>query len=284
MTFLYAIVVSAVLLWSIPSYASVTLPFSTTHNCAEQDQNSGGWVTCDGLAAGGGWTTSLGAVEQITTAANYPSGGGGRGQRHWHGNGTNNTSGSISYTITNPSTELWARWHYRYQSGTAMASSGGSHKVIYFRGAGCNGNSGGCYFLFDGQTALRITVAGTNFGNGGTYGWNDLMGGVNSADGLWHCNEVHVKVVGAGTSIAQWWIDGVLRLDQSSVNFGGTGVGFDSFFLPENAVLTTPGGADMFEDIDDVALQTTGPIGCLAGATSARFDGSAHLSGGVRIQ
>ena len=83
-----------------PAFALITLPFSTTYDCAEQTQFDGIWVTCQGLGRAGDWTTKNGGKEQISSAANYPGGGGGRGQRHWIGNSIDNTngSGSISYS------------------------------------------------------------------------------------------------------------------------------------------------------------------------------------------
>lgn len=54
---------------------AVTLPFSTTYNCAENNQDSGNWPNCDGLSAWGGWHAVAGSGEQITTAANYSVGG-----------------------------------------------------------------------------------------------------------------------------------------------------------------------------------------------------------------
>lgn len=255
------------LTWPTLGLAAVTLPFSTTYDCAEQQQADGTWVTCDGLSSSGGWTTSNGAKEAITTSANYSSGGGGRGQRHWIGDGTNNNSGSIHVGINSPPQVMYVRFYFRYQSGISM--SGGSHKILYFTGSDCSGNAGGCYFAFEGTGNFRLTVAGSNYDNGSTWGWNDLHGGA-SSDGNWHWVEVMVNRT-AGTAKA--WFDGTLRLDQSSVTYGGSGAGFSGFELPENAVVST-GGTDKFEDIDDLAIQTTGPIGALSGGGSGGGGGS----------
>jgi hypothetical protein len=63
-------------------------------------------------------------------------------------------------------------------------------------------------------------------------------------------------------------VDGVLQLNITDVNMKGS-TGFSYFHLPENHQFTTGGGAccDMFEDIDDVAIRTTGPIGPIVGTS-----------------
>jgi hypothetical protein len=71
---------------------------------------------------------------------------------------------------------------------------------------------------------------------------------------------------GGSNGIVEWWVDGNRRLNRTDVRYGNFGVGFDGFSLTSNGVLATVGGADMFEDIDDVAVSKTGRIGC-TGAT-----------------
>ena len=96
--------------------AAVDLPWSTTYDCLEWDQSQGS-PSCDGLALGGGWTCE-GLGEQITSDANYPNGAGGKGQRHWKGDGIDNvTSGGLSLAFQTPQKELWIRWYMRYEEG-----------------------------------------------------------------------------------------------------------------------------------------------------------------------
>src|SRR5688500_1127099 len=86
----------------VPALALINLPWSTTFNCPEWNQSLGllaSIVKCNGLAGGGAWTSSAGSKEQITSAANNPSGGGGRGQRSWIGDGVNNGSGGMSVSF-----------------------------------------------------------------------------------------------------------------------------------------------------------------------------------------
>lgn len=252
-------------LLSTPALASIALPFSTSFDCAEQDQSqwTSGWVTCDGLSRDGNWTTSpTPAYEQITSAANRAGGGGGRGQRHWIGDGTNNSSGSIAYSFSSPVPQVYVRWYVRFQQGLAMANSGGSHKFFYFNGTQCQGHASGCYLLMQPNNILLV-VAGTAYQDS-TFGWNDLHGGVNSADGQWHCMEVFAQTNAAGTGVVKWWVDGTLRLDKNNVDFRSPYGGFYGFTMPSNGVFNTSVDSDgnMFEDIDDVKIQTTGPIGC----------------------
>src|SRR5437867_9355689 len=81
---------------------TITLPWSTTYNCLEMVQGTSPWNAypaplCDSIQSFGGWTAN-GQGEQITSAANNPGGGGGRGQRQWVCDGSNCNSGS---TIVN---------------------------------------------------------------------------------------------------------------------------------------------------------------------------------------
>lgn len=271
-------------------HASVTLPFTTTYNCAEQQQADGTWVTCDGLNSFGGWTTSLGAKEQITTAANYSGGGGGRGQRHWIHDGKNDNSGSVSYSITNAGTELYIRWYFRFQTGLGLGPTTGPHKMLYFNP--CANNGGGCYFALA-DTTVRLTVAANNFDNGATWGFNNMMGG-STSDGNWHWVELHVKKISntGADGIVEAWFDGVKRLDRNNVvfNSGGSDPGplgsFDGFTLPENGEFSIAGGVDKFEDLDDVAIRSTGPIGALSGSggTLALFLSQAFFVSTYTIQ
>ena len=101
--------------------AVVNLPWSTTYNCPEWKSSDGQNPGCDGLWGGGGWTCDNGdgtvREEQITALANYPGGAGGKGQRHWLGDGVNNTSGGVWASFPAPQSELWVRWYMRYEHG-----------------------------------------------------------------------------------------------------------------------------------------------------------------------
>jgi hypothetical protein len=66
----------------------------------------------------GGWAPSgHPAGDQITLAANNPAGGGGRGFRHWRGDGVNVNGGGISINFPGSYSEMWMRFYMRYQAG-----------------------------------------------------------------------------------------------------------------------------------------------------------------------
>ncbi|MFZ3066075.1 MAG: fibronectin type III domain-containing protein, partial [Nitrospirota bacterium] len=109
--------------------AAVNLPWSTTYNCPEWKQADGN-PNCDGLTAYGGWVTTDGKEEQITSAANYPGGAGGRGQRHWLGDGSANNSGGTKIEFTSPQSELWIRWYMRFQTGFTWSDLQ-NFKILY---------------------------------------------------------------------------------------------------------------------------------------------------------
>lgn len=260
---------------SSPTWGAVDpANFSTTYNCAEQQQADGTWVTCDGLDSAGGWTTTAGAKEQITTAANYASGAGGRGQRHWIGNGTNNNSGSIKYAFTARAEHYYMRWWVRWESGFQLGSSG--QKLLYWNNDGgsnhCQGHTSGCYMLIRNTNIMLHVGGGPDVGFGaGNYqnsvsgwGYQDLMGGAGS-DGAWHCMQIEADTNAAGTGVIRWWIDDTLRLEYTNVSYGSPYSGFGGFYFPENAVAVTVGGNDMYNDLDDVEISTTSLPSCTIG-------------------
>lgn len=247
------------LIWS-NAHAAITLPFSTTFDCAEQDQSSGGWVDCDGLSAAGAHTTSLGAESQITSAANYSLGGGGRGHRYWIGPGSNNNSGGIDFELAIPQTELYIRWYVRWESGLDLDDS---QKVLYSIGGG---SATEVYFdLGDNNDMVRVVSSGDVIAFADGFGWSDLNGGSDASDGAWHCFEVRIKNNAvAGTDVVTWWIDGVQRLNATNVSFNSNDA-IVVFGVPSNQRAHNFSG-DKFNDTDDFAVRTTGPIGCLSAA------------------
>ena len=105
------------------SLAGTDLPWSTTFNCAEWAYPAAGpsGGDCTGLSyawPGDGCTTDTPSKkEQVTSAANMASGGGGRGQRNWVGDGTNISSNGLKVVFNTMQTEFWMRWYMRYESG-----------------------------------------------------------------------------------------------------------------------------------------------------------------------
>jgi hypothetical protein len=238
-----------------PTYAVVPLPWATTYDCPEQQAPSP-TLNCDGMSWYGGWTTSNGNSEQITSAANYLAGGAGRGQRHWIGDGINNTSGGtrISFPSTN---EFWIRFYVRYQQGFGWNTTASSinHKIIYPIAVSHSGNWYAFGFI---ENMFGIQTNGNNIKS--TTSWSDIFGA--QSDGTWHAMEFHVKAntaTGTNDGVAEGWLDGVLQFSVQNRNFDPYRA-WDYLVIGENH-RTPANGADMYVDIDDVAISVTGPIG-----------------------
>lgn len=246
------------------SHADITIPFSSTFNCPEQSQSTAGWVNCDGMTKAGDHTSSSGSESQITTAANYPGGGGGRGHRYWIGPGDNNNSGSIRFDFdSTPTREMWVRWYVRWEAGLDLNNS---QKVLYIIG----GNNLQIYFdIGDNENKIRVVSSGNIMVGQEGFGWLDLNGGSAQSDGAWHCFEIYVKNnTTAGTDILTWWIDGVQRAHTSTATFNSNDP-VRGFGLPANQRAHNI-SRDYFNDTDDIAISTTGRIGCIGGPAAPK--------------
>jgi hypothetical protein len=241
--------------------------FNTTYNCAVDTTYP---VACgSGVASYGSWTTSNGNPEQIVLAANYSLGAGSNGQRHWNGQASGNTNGSGGIAISGFGTqqELYIRWYVRWESGVKLGGDTApilrEHKIVYFVGSACGNGAGGCYWNIR-ASSFDFAVAGNPYsGTGGGWDGAQMFNASNaSSDGRWIRMEVHMvnETGGLNNGVAQWWIDGVLVLNHTDIDFNSTG--FDSFVIPENGQFTVANPAvDMYEDFDDIAVGTVGPIG-----------------------
>ncbi|HJX18604.1 MAG TPA: hypothetical protein VJ437_10455 [Acidiferrobacterales bacterium] len=249
--------------------AAVTLPWSTTYNCPDWTQSDGlyGVVNCDDLSGAGGWTCDNGdntvREEQIAAAANYPSGGGGKGQRHWLGDGITNNSGSMRIALTTLEPEIWIRWYIRYEHGFTWNSLV-TQKLLYINSAGPNAVV--VHFAWSDELQISSRDYGGYYASGPGNGWNTIMaaGGTDArgnkmSDGKWHLYEIHLKTDTNGTDgIAEMWVDGIRRVAVTNANFGARG--FNYVGIGENAI-DPLNGRCMAVDYDDIAIRTTGPIG-----------------------
>lgn len=230
---------------------AVTLPWSTTYNCPETDQFQQGWPNCDGLGVWGLWTAN-GKGEQITTAANNPLGGGGRGQRQWNGDGHNVVSGGARISFS-PVNEIYVRWYMRYQLGYKWEHLS-YDKILYFSGTNIPEFYSEDYWNFyvSGYDHT-IPSAGFSTANGGATG-----------DGKFHCYEIHEKInPGTNDDIGEFWLDGTYKGRVTGFDYNGP---FTGFGIGENQD-SPANGTTAYVDFDDIAIQTTGPIGCLSSAT-----------------
>jgi hypothetical protein len=177
----------------------------------------------DGIRGNGAWTTRNGSLDQITAAANNPAGGGGRGFRHWVGDGLNNAAGGIVVSF-GPVSEMWFRYYIRFQSGFTWGR-GVNMKTIY-----CNrGQPGTFYFgLHDGVIGGHVEVDRTG-GSGNHLSrvtWAQWQHG-RTGDGKFHVLEVHAKMNSTGASsdgTFEFWLNGTRIYSNSAVRFA-TSVG-----------------------------------------------------------
>ena len=247
------------------STTELPMVFHTTFDCADWNQSMGlsEAVVCgrgDGIRGNGAWTTRNGALDQITAAANYAGGRGGKGFRHWVGDGRNNGGGGIVVTFQ-PTREMWFRYYIRFQGGFAWADGVINMKTIY-----CNrGEPGTFYFgLHDGVIGGHVEVDRTGIGNKlSNVTWAQWQGGA-LGDGKFHALEVHARMNTTGTSsdgLLEYWLDGRRIHSDSTVHFAdSTGATFTNCAVGENHNRPA-NGADAYVDFDDVAVSRTGYVG-----------------------
>jgi len=236
------------------SFAGVNIPWSTTYNCGEWSQG-GESPSCDGLRGYGNWTCS-GNREHITSAANNPNGGGGKGQRHWEGDGTNRNSGSLAIEFNSLQPELWVRWYMRYEKGFKWSP------LIYDKWLYFNpGEARAVVPEWHGEnTNIWVNTSG-NHRSSAANGWFAVMNGPTS-DGRWHYYEIHLKMDTNGKNgVAEMWIDGNIKLSYGNVNFGTAG-GWTYIVIGENQ-RSPNNGRCMFVDFDDIKISNQGYIGPL---------------------
>lgn len=255
--------IAIVLIWIGVANATITLPWSTTFHCAEWVCCS--TVNCDGFYKHGDWHSSGGHYEQITTAANYSGGGGGRGQRHWVGDGQSDNSGGLRVDFDKGYPEIWFRFYVRFQSGLTWAAPLGFLKIAYVNVATSY------YDECDwprGWDDSGICLNGRDHLGGVGTGWDTIMAngaivnGHHTSDGQWHCFEYHLKVDTNGSNgIWQLWIDGVLKVNETNMDYGGSN--FTRILFGSNHTAMANGG-DRYIDYDDIAISNTGYIGSVS--------------------
>jgi hypothetical protein len=241
-----------------PSAQSTSPLFSTTFNCPDWRQSLGlaDVDVCalgDGIAGAGAWTTSAGSEDMITLAANRPGGGGGKGFRHWRGDGYNNDGGGLAISLPIPVNKMSVRFYMRYQAGfTWAAGHPGGTKETYWKSG-----TGSIYFGFSGGV-LRFVANGLPYNSSIT--WNDIMGG-STGDGLWHVYDYFVQTDTNGTNgLGKIWVDGKLVFDRNDLNWhNGT---WQSFLLGSNQE-TPANGKDNYTDYDDITV-TAGSLTTIA--------------------
>lgn len=236
--------------------------WSTTYDCADWKTSDGFDIGCDGLKKSGDIKCQPGNVEeQITAAANNPNGGGGKGQRHWLGDGHNILSGGTQLLFTTPQSEIWVRWYTKYPLGfTWEGGRPSGSKLLYFHSDSTPLNTIAPYVMFQYNWMSIIFNPRNDHSADGT-GWTHIMGG-DKGDGLWHLYEVHLKKDTNGNNgVAEMWVDEVKILSVSDLSYGNA-TGITQFSIGNNASYPLNGQCTPV-DYDDIAISTTGYIGPL---------------------
>lgn len=227
----YIIVVLLILvLLSTNCNADITFTngkWETTFDCAEWGRQDGA-LTCDdmnagldcedysylsGCEVGGCGTDCLSLEEEITTSANYPLGGGGRGMLHKlcgcpEATLSTSSSGGVR-VLFSPARELWIRSYMKWgPNRTWIDSQGADMKVFY---------------IYDdiGETQNIIAWHEGILGSAPQGGWSTQAdwsrspfewedvhgGGTKTGNNQWVYIEVHVKMDTDGTDgIYEVWI------------------------------------------------------------------------------
>lgn len=242
----------------VNSHAGVSLPWSSTYNCSDWLSYSAA-LSCDGFEKNLS-TTIGGHYEEITAAANYPGGAGGKGQRHWVGDGTNVNTGGTYLTFNSSQNNIWIRWYIRYQSGFKW--SGGApqyQKLIYFD------DGAGKSYLGPYYDEFRLYAQGSQIMPVSTNGGWPAMYPSRVSDGSWHCMEIHINPSGTSNGVLQYWLDGQLKLDARNLNIN-SGAALRGFELMSNQYSPANGGY-YYIDIDDIEISNSGYIGPISGST-----------------
>ena len=202
--------------------------WKTSFDCPEWDQ-ADDWsnLECNDLIVAGAWTCSDDFGEhggQITADAQNPLSRGGRGFRHWQGDGNNNNSGGINIVFDSPQPEFWIRWYHRYEAGFQWSETYGRmphyDKILYIwtekpHNAIFPSHPSGDRWRIATQAPSGAAASAEGIG------WQYTMGGEQS-DGEFHVHEAYVKMDTDGTDgIARLWIDGELIVESFEMNYSG---------------------------------------------------------------
>lgn len=254
--------------------AGIDLPWETTFDCPEWEFDTPK-LDCDGLQTGGAWA-ACDKRSQITIDANMAAGGGGRGQRHWVGDGVNVNSGGVRVYFNNPPNEIWMRWYMRYEEGFEWSSIN-YDKILYMylypRSAGVE-LIPEWYGWDRWRNGLQGHTSGNIVSEEGS-GWDSTMtsGALSNShrvsDGKWHYFELHIKIDTNGSNgIHEMWIDDTKIISKFDCDLAGASdgvTGFAYITIGENQ-RNPSNGRCMAVDYDDIKISATGRIGPIDGS------------------
>lgn len=200
------------------------------------DAISDGWHCGDTTPTG--WTSQAGCDSDIYDGITHwcgevTSGGrSGNSLKMWRKNGfTNGYCGYLNKALTesefnNHYRELYVRMYMKFPSAwDANLPAGQTHKLnrYYTRSIYNESNTGEWLWDVKGSTFKTgsFSFYGFNYGDAGTsVYYTDTLSNLGVLDGNWHCYEIRMKMNTAGNDNAtvQFWIDGVLVYNNSTMN------------------------------------------------------------------
>lgn len=232
--------------------------------------------------------------EEIISAANNPSGLGGKGQRHYLGCTAttcfNSLSGGTVVNINNAPHEIWMRWYMRFQNGFYAGSNGLEHFKVFFIDANNDDGHGirnvPCDFNNYNNKLRGLTYATTPtvYGYTNGIGFLTINGGA-YGDGNFHAYEFHIKLDTNGADgVYELWIDGNQKIDNHSTNLvGGQADKYIHYIIiGSNAGYIDCGTPPCYwyVDFDDIVISTTGYIGLVnASSSNNTFNQSVYNTG-----
>jgi hypothetical protein len=211
-----------------------------------------------------------GNCDAILTAANNSTGRGGKGFRHYVGDGFDVNGGGIRIQLPNaPLIEFWFRWYERWETGFTWSGGEPQFEKDWYVDPLASGTAAHAIGKTSGGAVYGTTMFSPSsanlYGGGASDGfgtWADINGGSSKGDGKFHCFEMHFKTDTNGSNgLFQLWISNRLVTDQHGLNWaqhGSSDVETDNQNSPAN-------GHVSYRDYDDIAISTMGRIGCTWG-------------------
>jgi hypothetical protein len=258
------VLASCILLFAVVASANITLingEWSTTFNCTDWEWPPGDIDSgCDGILAGVGSTYTV----EVTSAANNPSGDGGKGLAWKVGNGdivhTSPTSAGLWLEWTG-STHFWIRWYVRFPPGLSIGYNGPNiygWKPLYIYN---NSSRTQSFYVNANYNGVGFDLSWHMGTVNATTGFSDAIGSTTS-DGSWVAVEMEFDVP---NSTWRYWLY-PNNVDNSDPEFSSTNISYPMssvgvILFPANIRSSGISGALATLYFDDIAISENGRIG-----------------------
>jgi hypothetical protein len=211
----------------------------------------------------GGWDTENHFCDQIIAAANYSGGAGGRGHRHFRGDGSNNNGGGLKIAWGSSLSNLSACSRIRYPTAFRWVTD---RNPLYIKDWNLSlvspylivGYQGGAW-------GFHVSVGSSNYPANQRRSkgdWVALMGGA-TGDNQFHEFAWYADVA---TTTLKMWIDDTLVVHYRDVNFRGLTAFAPNMFTSNQreadidndgeGVGDEAGSTDSWTDYDDIVVDT----------------------------